>query len=333
MKVAVVILNWNTKDYLKRFLPGLLASCRKFHTEERDAHVVVADNASTDGSLEMLKQKFPRVKTISLDRNYGFTGGYNRALARIKADYYVLINSDVKVSEDWLSPLAGWMQKNPDCGVCGPKLHALVDNRRTPRFEYAGAAGGYVDLFGYPFCRGRILSRTEPDYGQYDKAADVLWVSGACMMVRSSLWRKLGGFDERFFAHMEEIDFCWRAQSAGWKVNVVPQSIVWHLGGGTLPSSSPFKLELNFRNNLLMLAGNLPDSLGSRMIFATRYALDWLSAAAYALTGRFRYAAAVFKAHAGYRRLRKGRPAFAGKDVPGHRKTCILIRRRYEDSH
>lgn len=300
MKTAVVILNWNTRDYLERFLPALLASC-----EGRDARVIVADNASTDGSLELLSTAFPQVRQIPLDRNYGFTGGYNRALAQIEADYYVLLNSDIEVSPDWLGPLEDWMDSHPECGACGPKLHSFLDK---DSFEYAGAAGGYVDRFGYPFCRGRVLKRVEKDKGQYDEPAGVLWVSGACLMTRSRLWKDTGGLDDRFFAHMEEIDYCWRLNLRGYSVNVVPQSVVYHLGGGTLPQNSPWKLQLNYRNNLLLLENNLAGTVGGcraclRITF--RKILDCVSAGIYLLTGRKEYFNAVLKAHREYRELKK----------------------------
>ena len=283
MKTAVVILNYNTKDYLRKFLPGLILSC-----EGLDAEVWVADNASADGSVEMLKAEFPEVPLIVLESNFGFTGGYNRALSMIEADYYLLINSDIEVPPGWLAPLVEWMDSHPECGACGPKLISYY-NRDT--FEYAGAAGGLLDSFGYPFCRGRILQKVEKDHGQYDTPANVLWVSGACLMVRSALWRELGGLDDRFFAHMEEIDFCWRLQLRGWKVTVVPQSFVYHIGGGTLSNESPRKLFLNFRNNLLMLENNLPATLRSRFrarirIFI-RMCLDGLSAVVYLCKGKW----------------------------------------------
>lgn len=301
MKTAVVILNYNTKDYLHKFLPGLISSC-----EGLDAEVWVADNASADGSVEMLKAEFPQVPLIVLESNFGFTGGYNRALSMIEADYYLLINSDIEVPPGWLAPLVEWMDSHPECGACGPKLISYY-NRDT--FEYAGAAGGLLDSFGYPFCRGRILQKVEKDHGQYDTPANVLWVSGACLMVRSALWRELGGLDDRFFAHMEEIDFCWRLQLRGWKVTVVPQSFVYHIGGGTLSNESPRKLFLNFRNNLLMLENNLPATLRSRFrarirIFI-RMCLDGLSAMVYLCKGKWSFAASVWKAHRDYRRLRR----------------------------
>ena len=195
MKTAVVILNYNTRDYLKKFLPGLIASCQGL-----DAQVIVADNASKDGSVALMQERFPQVPLIVLEENYGFTGGYNRALAQVEADYYVLINSDIEVPKDWLKPLVEWMDSHPLCGACGPKL---ISYQQRDTFEYAGAAGGRLDKYGYPFCRGRILQKVEKDHGQYDEPADVLWCSGACLMVRASVWKALGGLDERFFAHME----------------------------------------------------------------------------------------------------------------------------------
>ena len=308
MKVSVVILNWNTKDYLRQFLPGVIAS-----TMGLDGEVVVADSASTDGSQDMMASLFPGVRLIALERNYGFTGGYNRAFEQVDAEYAVLLNSDVEVPQGWLTPLVDWMDSHPDCAVCGPKLHSYADR---DRFEYAGAAGGRIDRFGYPFCRGRALSRLEVDRGQYDAPADVLWITGACLMVRMSVWRALGGLDSRFFAHMEEIDLCWRMQLAGWKVTVVPASTVWHVGGGTLPKESPYKLQLNYRNNLLLLENNLARTLSLQMhpeqalrqarrrIF-WRKVWDGCSAAVYFCTFRWRSVGAVCKAHREYRRLRR----------------------------
>lgn len=316
MKTAVVILNYNTRDYLKRFLPGLIASCKG-----QDAQVIVADNASTDDSVTLMQAEFPEVPLIQLDQNYGFTGGYNRALAQLEADYYLLINSDIEVPEGWLQPLIEWMDSHPDCGACGPKLLSYA---KRDHFEYAGAAGGLIDRYGYPFCRGRILQNIEQDKGQYDTPANVLWVSGACLLVRASVWEALGGLDERFFCHMEEIDLCWRMQLQGWKVTVVPQSFVYHIGGGTLPNESPFKLRLNYRNNLLLLENNLPatfaagDSHGPdgpqndnlarrkarRRIFM-RMCLDGCSALVYLVTRRWSFYQAVVQAHKEYYQLRK----------------------------
>lgn len=348
MKTAVVILNRNTREYLERWLPGLVSSCR-------DAEVIVADNASDDGSLEMLAAEFPDIRTISLNDNYGFTGGYNRALARVNAEYYVLINSDVRVNDGWLEPLVDWMDNHEECGICGPKLHRLMpDGTCSDSFEYAGAAGGLIDRFGYPYCRGRVPGRTEKDYGQYDKPREVMWVSGACLMTRSSLWERLGGLEEGFFAHMEEIDYCWRAQLAGYRVNVVPQSTVWHLGGGTLSRSSAFKLKLNYRNNLLLLDRNLPattgPSIAARRIRIRKF-LDLCSATVYLLCGRTSYFKAVLEAHREFKTISTGsrQTAAAGGrmrgTVYGYTDICIILQtiirrkrifeylRKYEDYH
>ena len=323
MKTAVVILNWNTEGFLQEFLPGLLRSCEKVE----GAKVVVADNASTDGSLKVLSEEFPQVRTLKFEKNLGFTGGYNRAFAELNdgpdaPEYFLLINSDIEVPEDWLGPLVEWMDTHPDCGACAPKLHSWQERRM---FEYAGAAGGYIDKYGYPFCRGRVMSRVEADNGQYDSPADVFWATGACLMVRSSVYKMLGGLDARFFAHMEEIDLCWRMQLEGWKVTVVPSSVVYHVGGGTLPATSPFKLFLNYRNNLLMLSNNLAKTyaLGlyqkgmdagkaaskamrmARRRIRTRMMLDGMSAAVYLLTFKGKCFNAVLKAHKEYRHLKK----------------------------
>ena len=318
MKTAVVILNWNTKGFLEEFLPPLLASVKGCE----GAEVVVADNASTDGSLEMMKEKFPTVKTIAFDKNYGFTGGYNKAFEAIESEYFVLINSDIEVADGWLEPLVDWMDSHPDCGACAPKLHSWQEK---DKFEYAGAAGGYLDRFGYPLCRGRVLKRLETDKGQYDSPKDVFWATGACLMVRSKVYQSLGGLDNRFFAHMEEIDLCWRMQLSGLKVTVVPESVVYHVGGGTLPATSPFKLFLNFRNNLLMLSNNLAYTYAldayrkgmsaekaaakgyrqaCRLIFV-RKCLDLLSAMVYLLTLKTECFKAVLRAHKEFKVLDK----------------------------
>lgn len=341
MKIAVVILNWNTKDYLRMFLPPLLDSVAMFNNDvsgletslaengsrQADgqpdwAEVVVADSASTDGSMEMMAEKFPSVRRIPLEKNYGFTGGYNRALkmlcdnpsediapasgetARsIPYDLFILLNSDIEVTRDWLRPLADWMKEHPECGACGPKLHSWYER---DMFEYAGAAGGWIDRFGYPFCRGRVLGKVEKDSGQYDTPAAVLWVTGACLAVRASVWNSLEGLDDRFFAHMEEIDLCWRMQLEGWKVTVIPESMVYHLGGGTLPKNSPQKLYLNYRNNILLLDNNLARTIGRRRaalrIFC-RKLLDGCSAMVYLLSFRMDFFMAVWRAHRDASRL------------------------------
>ncbi|MGM9786755.1 MAG: glycosyltransferase family 2 protein [Candidatus Cryptobacteroides sp.] len=324
MKIAVVILNWNTEGFLKKFLPGLLRSAERVE----GAEVIVADNASSDGSVQVMKDLFPQVRTIVFDRNLGFTGGYNEAFRQIvteapkgnSPEYFVLINSDIEVDEEWLAPLVEWMDSHLLCGACAPKLRSW---QRKDMFEYAGAAGGYIDRFGYPFCRGRVLSDVEKDFGQYDSVKEVFWATGACLMVRSSVFQSLGGLDPRFFAHMEEIDLCWRMRLEGYHVDVVPSSVVWHLGGGTLPSTSPMKLFLNYRNNLLMLSNNLPKNYAveafrdgcspkdaamkgirraKRKIFG-RMVLDGMSAAVYLLSFKMENFKAVVRAHKEYKSL------------------------------
>jgi len=312
LKTAVVILNYNTRNYLRQFLPGLIESCKGL-----DAEVIVADNASSDGSAETMKAEFPEVRLITLTENFGFTGGYNKALRQVEAEYYVLINSDVEVPSHWLKALQDWMDTHPECGACGPKFLSF---KERDTFEYAGAAGGLIDSFGYPFCRGRILQKLEKDHGQYDSPTDVLWCSGACLMVRSSVWKALGGLDDRFFAHMEEIDLCWRMQLRGWKVTVVPESYVYHIGGGTLSNESPFKLRLNFRNNLLTLENNLPATLGSRfrarVRILVRMCLDGLSAMTYLLKGKWSFFKAVVQAHREYRKMRRPGEILPERHVP-----------------
>lgn len=304
MRAAVVILNWNGKSFLEKYLPVLIE-----HTPEEVGTIYVADNGSTDGSVELLKSGWPQVKLIEFDQNYGFTGGYNRALKQIDAEFYVLINSDIRVSEGWLDAVIDFMDNHPDAGICMPKILSEADHSQ---FEYAGACGGFIDKFGYPFCRGRILSNVETDNGQYDDPTEIFWASGACMVVRSHIYNQLGGLDESFFAHMEEIDFCWRAKLMGYHAWVVPQSKVYHVGGGTLPNNSPRKLYLNYRNNLLMLHKNLPYKNGETRAVLRRNAtifirmcLDGLSALAYIAQGKFNFFKAVLQAHSDYRKMKK----------------------------
>ena len=296
MDIAVVILNWNGLKMLQTYLPTLVA-----RTQCCGSFIVVADNGSTDGSVAWLNETYPDIRTLCFDKNYGFTGGYNRALREIDADYYVLLNSDIEVGENWLEPLVSFMEEHPEVGICQPKVRSVAE---PDRFEYAGAAGGFIDRFGYPFCRGRILSNVERDEGQYDEAEECFWATGACMVVRSALYHHLGGLDDSFFAHMEEIDFCWRAKLLGYQVWCVPASTVWHVGGGTLPNNSPRKLYFNYRNNLLMLYKNLPDRIRRRRIFI-RMCLDGASALVYLLTGRWSFFQSVWTAHRDYRRLRR----------------------------
>lgn len=267
-KVAIVILNWNGAQMLRRFLPSVLQ-----HSETL-ADVIVADNASTDVSLSLLKAEFPTVRTIVLDRNYGFAEGYNRALKQVEHDYYVLLNSDVEVTEGWLNTLVSFMDNNPVAAACQPKM--LAEHNHT-LFEYAGASGGYIDRYGYPFCRGRLFETIEKDEGQYDDVCEVMWATGACLMIRREDYWRVGGLDGRFFAHNEEIDLCWRLCNLGRKIYCVPQSHVFHVGGGTLPKGNPMKTYLNFRNNLTMLYKNLPEK-ELRHVMRVRRWLDYIAA-------------------------------------------------------
>lgn len=266
MKTAVIILNWNGAQMLRQFLPSVVRNTA-------DAEIIVADNGSTDESLQVMRDEFPEVRTVVLDKNYGFAEGYNRAVAEVEAEYIVLLNSDVETPEGWLQPLVAYMDENTDCAACQPKLLSYHDKAM---FEYAGASGGYIDKFGYPFCRGRIFGTVEKDNGQYDDIADIHWATGACMVVRRDIYIRCGGLDARFFAHNEEIDLCWRMRIQGYRITCVPQSCVYHVGGGTLPQGNPRKTYLNFRNNLTMLYKNLPDSELSKVMH-WRCLLDYVA--------------------------------------------------------
>lgn len=267
-KLAIVILNWNGKQMLQTYLPKVLACSRD------EAVVYVADNASTDDSLAMLNETFPEVRQIVLDKNWGFADGYNKALARVDAEYYVLLNSDVEVTPGWLKPLVSFMDAHPEVGACQPKLLSVADKSK---FEYAGACGGFLDRYGYPYCRGRVFDTVEQDNGQYDDIHEVLWTTGACMMVRSKDYWAVNGLDGRFFAHNEEIDMCWRMRMMGRQLFCIPQSKVYHVGGGTLPKGNPMKTYLNFRNNLTMLYKNLPEK-ELRYVMRVRWFLDYVAA-------------------------------------------------------
>lgn len=268
MKLAIVILNWNGRAMLAEYLPTVIEYSRN------EAVVYVADNASTDDSMQLIHDKFKGCKTILLDQNYGFAEGYNRALKQIEADYYLLLNSDVEVTHHWLMPLLEFMDAHPDVAACQPKLLSECDK---DSFEYAGAAGGYLDKYGYPFCRGRIFNTIEPDSGQYDYNTEILWATGACLLIRSRDYWDAGGLDARFFAHSEEIDLCWRLRLMGRKIYCIPDSRVYHVGGGTLPKSNSMKTFLNFRNNLTMLYKNLPEN-ELRSVMRIRWFLDYLAA-------------------------------------------------------
>ncbi len=288
MSVAkIVILNWNGAEHLRRFLPSVVAAAPP------EVEIVVADNGSTDDSVKILSAEFPSVRVLRLDRNYGFAGGYNRALEQIEADYYLLLNSDIETPAGWLGPILDCLERNPDVAVVSPKLISWTDRRQ---FEYAGASGGFIDFLGYPFCRGRILRRVEQDCGQYDDARDVFWVSGAAFCCRADVFRALGGFDADFFAHMEEIDLCWRMQLAGYRVRVIPASEVYHLGGGTLTTDSPMKVFFNHRNNLAMLY-KCASPVQRAVVAVVRPVLDLAAAFSYLLQGRTDNFRAVFRAY------------------------------------
>jgi GT2 family glycosyltransferase len=273
---AIVILNWNGLGYLKMFLGSVVK-----HTTDNETLICVADNGSSDGSPEWVADNFPDVKLIRFDKNHGFAGGYNLAINQLDARYFVLLNSDIEVTEGWLQPLVSFMESNPDVASCQPKI---LSYNQKDHFEYAGAAGSFIDKYGYPFCRGRIFNNIEKDTGQYDSQIDIFWSSGACMIVRGDAWRKCDGFDAGFFAHMEEIDLCWRFNKAGYRVSYIPGSVVYHAGGGSLPYNSPFKTYLNFRNNLFLLYKNLPDNKLHTTLFI-RKLLDGLSAIRFLLKG------------------------------------------------
>jgi GT2 family glycosyltransferase len=295
MKIAVVILNWNGRHYLQQFLPSV---CK--HSVFPDSEIIIVDNGSTDDSVRFIRQEFPNVRLIEFDQNHGFAMGYYKALEQIEATYYLLLNSDVEVTPGWLEPLYNTMEASPEIGAVMPKMLAY---NQPGFFEYAGASGGFIDRFGYPFCRGRILSVLEKDTGQYDGFRYIFWATGACMFLRASAYKRAGGLDGEFFAHMEEIDLCWRMQRIGYSIAVVPESNVYHVGGGTLPNNTPRKLYLNYRNNLFLLFKNLPVFQLVPVIFI-RMLLDGMSALVYLLNGSGRFFFAVIRAHlAFYRRL------------------------------
>jgi GT2 family glycosyltransferase len=303
MRTAVVILNWNGEKFLNQFLPVLLRN-----TQLPGVDIYVADNASTDNSLSLIEEQFPTVKTLLLDKNYGFAGGYNKALAQINADYFVLLNSDVEVTENWLQPLLNYMNENADVAACQPKIKSFYNR---DYFEHAGASGGFIDYLGFPFCRGRVVGTAEMDRGQYDTVIDVFWATGACLLIRSELYNQVGGLDDEFFAHMEEIDLCWRLKGQGFRIVCIPQSEVYHVGGGTLQVEHPHKTYLNFRNNLLMLYKNLPQKSLSN-IMRWRMLFDYAAAFQLFVTGKPKNAKSVFKAR---RDFKKMLPGFVDKRI------------------
>lgn len=322
--IAVIILNWNGEKLLSEFLPQVIAN-----TNTDIADIIVADNGSTDGSVDLLRRDFPQLKTLCFAQNHGFAGGYNKAIAETRYRYTVLLNSDVAPAAGWLEALAGYMDSNPHTGACQPKI--LSYTARPARvFEYAGASGGFLDKNGYPYCRGRIFDTCETDTGQYDTPMEVFWATGACLMVRTDAYLEAGGLDERFFAHMEEIDLCWRMRLSGYNIAVQPSAEVYHLGGGSLPASNPRKTYLNFRNDLLMMHKNLPDAVRARRI-DTRMFLDGIAALKFALTLDFGNVAAVWKAHRDFRRMRSLYSEHPETDLlrPAGRKSINILKAYY----
>ncbi|ADV42044.1 glycosyltransferase family 2 protein [Bacteroides helcogenes] len=313
-KIAVVILNWNGCDMLRSFLPSVV----RFSKADGVA-VYVADNGSTDASVEMLRCEFPSVRQILLGENHGFADGYNLALSQVDAaEYVVLLNSDVEVTENWLMPLQEYMDTHTDVAACQPKIRSW---RKREEFEYAGAAGGFIDRYGYPFCRGRVMGMVEADRGQYDTVLPVFWATGAALFIRLKDYLEAGGLDGRFFAHMEEIDLCWRLRARGRGLVCVPQSVVFHVGGATLKKENPCKTFLNFRNNLVMLYKNLPqEDLTS--VMRVRAVLDYVAALNFFLRGQFPNAWAVVRARRAYVSLRS---SFAASREENLRKTCLSV--------
>jgi GT2 family glycosyltransferase len=295
-QIAIVILNWNGQKLLEQFLPALLE-----YTPTETAEIIVADNGSTDSSLSFLETHYPEILRIVLDKNYGFAEGYNRALSQLKNEYVVLLNSDVEVTSGWLTTALDYLNAHSDVVALQPKILAY-NNKST--FEYAGAAGGFMDMYGYPFCRGRIFTTIEKDDGQYDEPADLLWASGACLFIRLKDYREAGGLDPYFFAHQEEIDLCWRLRARGKKIVCLPQSVVYHVGGATLKMEHPRKTFLNFRNNLLMLYKNLPEKYYKKVMFV-RFFLDYLAALQFLLKGHLQNASAVVGARRDFSRKKQ----------------------------
>lgn len=333
-ELAIIILNWNGLDMLKTFLPSVVESvfCGKVHPESSrmsgsSVHLYVADNGSTDGSVAWLRETYPRVTLIEFEENYGFAGGYDRAIREVDAEFTLLLNSDVETPEGWWQPLLAFMKENPEAGAVQPKILSFRDKSR---FEHAGAAGGLLDSLGYPYARGRVLSRVEVDRGQYDsqQPVRVAWASGAALLLRTSAYIEAGGFDTDFFAHMEEIDLCWRMQLLGYGVFVVTDSVVYHLGGGALPYGNPRKTYLNFRNNLLMLHKNLPRKEGKRLLFIRRLA-DTLAFGFFLVKGKWKDAGAVVRAHGDFRKMKKKYVGFPErnimKELPGTDKSVFRI--------
>lgn len=321
-KLGVIILNWNGLELLKKFLP---TASRLTVSDEAD--LIVADNGSADGSVAWIRENHPEVRIIGLDRNYGFAEGYNLAIEQADYPYVTLLNSDVEVTEGWWQPILSFLEQNPDVGAVQPKILSYRD--RT-NFEYAGAAGGYLDSLGYPYCRGRLFDVVEKDNGQYDGApVNVAWASGACLSMPRDVYRRLGGLDPKFFAHMEEIDLCCRVHNAGLRVCAITDSHVYHVGGASLNQGNPQKTYLNFRNNLLLLHKNLPRAKGRRVLFLRRLA-DTLAFGMFLLKGDMPNARAILRAHSDFRRMRREYTDFPDRDtlsrLPGANRNAVLSR-------
>lgn len=313
MRIAIVILNWNGKSFLESFLPLVIRHSKNI------ADVVIADNHSTDDSIAFLRSHFPEVRIVLNESNLGFAGGYNAALKQIEAEYYVLLNSDVEVSENWIAPVIERMDQDGRIAACQPKIRSY---KQKEMFEYAGAAGGFIDKFGYPFCRGRLFTTLEKDEKQYDDEKEIFWATGACLFIRSEVFHQLNGFDEEFFAHMEEIDLCWRIHKAGKKIVYVPASMIYHVGGGTLPKNNPRKTYFNFRNNLMMVYKNAErKELPSILLFRTVF--DFIAAILFLFTSGWKDCKAVFAAHRYFHHYRKLKPRTAAKDL--HDPSLSLI--------
>ncbi|MES2763267.1 MAG: glycosyltransferase family 2 protein [Bacteroidota bacterium] len=323
-KVAVVILNWNGRSFLEKFLPMVI----KYSS---NAQIVVADNQSTDDSVALLKEKFPEVRIIINPDNGGFSKGYNVALKQVDAEYYVLLNSDVEVTVNWIKPVIELMDSNKMIAACQPKI---LDHNQQTKFEYAGASGGFIDKYGYPFCRGRIFNVLEEDKGQYNTAIEVFWATGACMFVRAEAFWKIGGFDNDYFAHMEEIDVCWRMKNVGYQIYVEPKSVIYHVGGGTLNKLSPRKTFLNFRNNLITLTKNAaPRFLLFKIIY--RMILDGVAAIKFLVEGNSTHFMAVLKAHGSFykhlpatfkkRKAMRQMPGFVDSTTGVYKKNIVYL--------
>jgi len=318
-KIAVVILNWNGASLLEQFLPSVI----EFSNE---ATIYVADNASTDNSVQVIKEQFPSVKIIQNDGNYGFANGYNTALQHVEEEYYALVNSDIEVTENWLTPILSIFENESKIGIIQPKI---LDYKNKDYFEYAGAAGGFIDQYGFPFCRGRIFETIEKDVHQYDNELEIFWATGACFFIRKEVYRMLKGFDGDFFAHQEEIDLCWRAFNLGYKIKYTHKSVVYHVGGATLNKSNPKKTYLNFRNSLSMLLKNLPKNKLITILFM-RLCLDGLAGIKFISEGNFNHCLAIIKAHfAFYGLISKNLKKRASIQNPNYYQTKSIIYRYF----